>query len=77
MKTKEITVNGYKFTVEPTLTDDNCYRLSYGNSVVLDDSACADFYGDIDDVAEVMAEYIKEETEKAHPWFTLLGAIIE
>ncbi len=24
-----------------------------------------------------MAEYIKQETEKAHPWFTLLGAIIE
>lgn len=39
MKTKEITVNGYKFTVEPTLSDDNCYRLSYGSSVVLDDSA--------------------------------------
>lgn len=77
MKTKEIIVNGYKFTFEPTLSYDRCYRLSFGSSVVLDDSACADFYGDIDDVAEAMAEYIKEETEKAHPWFTLLGAIIE
>lgn len=43
MKTKEIIVNGYKFTVKPTLSYDRCYRLSFGSSVVLDDSACADF----------------------------------
>lgn len=77
MKTREITVNGYTFTVEPTLGDDNCYYLTHGGVVVLEDSACGDYYGDIDTVADVMAEYVREETEKPFPWFTLLGAIVE
>lgn len=34
-------------------------------------------YGDIDTVADIMAAYIQEETEKPFPWFTLLGAIVE
>ena len=77
MKTTEITVNGYTFSVEQTIGDDNCYRLMYGGVPVLDDSANEDFYGDIDDVAGVMAEYIREETEKPYPWFTLLDAVVE
>lgn len=77
MKTKKITVNGYTFTVEPTIGDDNCYRLYYGSTPVLDDTACEDFYGDIGTVADTMAGYIKEETEKPFPWFTLLGAVVE
>lgn len=77
MERKEITVNGYTFSVESTLGDENCYRLMYGGITVLDDTACEDFYGDIDAVADVMAEYAKEETEKPFPWFTLLDAIVE
>lgn len=77
MKRKEITVNGYTFTVEPTLGDDNCYRLMHGGVVVLDDTACNDYYGDIDTVADAMAEYVREEAEKPYPWFTLLGAVVE
>ncbi len=77
MKTKEITVNGYTFTVEPTLGDDNCYCLMHSGVVVLDDTACSDYYGDIDTVADTMAEYVREETEKPFPWFTLLGAVVE
>lgn len=77
MKTKEITVNGYKFTVESSIDDDNCYRLMYGDAVVLDDTAYEDFYGDIDTVADIMAEMVKEETSKKFPWFTLSGAIVE
>lgn len=77
MKKKEITVNGYTFTVEPTVGDANCYRLYYGDIPVIYDTACGDFYGDINTVADTMAEYIKEETEKPFPWFTLLGAVIE
>ncbi len=75
--TKEITVNGYTFCVEATIGDDNCYRLMYGGVPVLDDSGNEDFYGDIDGVANVMAEYIREETEKPFPWFTLLDAVVE
>lgn len=77
MERKEITVNGYTFSVESTLGDENCYHLMYGGITVLDDTACEDFYGDIDAVADVMAEYAKEETEKPFPWFTLLDAIVE
>lgn len=77
MNNKQITVNGYTFQVMPTLEDDNSYRLCYGGAIVLDDSACEDFYGDIDTVADIMAAYIQEETEKPFPWFTLLGAIVE
>lgn len=77
MERKEITVNGYTFSVESTLGDENCYRLMYGGITVIDDTACEDFYGDIDAVADVMAEYAKEETEKPFPWLTLLDAIVE
>lgn len=77
MKEKEITVNGYTFSVEPTISDENCYRLMYGGITVLDDTACEDFYGDINTVADVMAEYVREETEKPFPWFTLLDAVVE
>ncbi len=69
MNRKNITVNGYTFTVESTIGDENCFRLCYGDVVVLDDTANEDYYGDIDEVADVMTEIIKEETEKASPWF--------
>ena len=38
MNNKQITVNGYTFQVESTLGDDNCYRLYYGDALVLDDT---------------------------------------
>ena len=74
---KEITVNGYTFTVESVGEGDNSYSLMYGDVLVLEDSANPDFYGDIDTVADVMADYIQEETEKPFPWFTLQGAYAE
>lgn len=73
-KSKQITVNGYTFRVVSTIGDDDCYRLYYGNVPVLDDTANEDFYGDINEVADVMSEMIREETEKPEPWFTLVGA---
>lgn len=77
MNNKQIAVNGYTFNVLPTCGDGNCYRLYYGGVVVLGDTACEDFYGDIKGVADIMGEMVKEETEKPFPWFTLLGAIVE
>lgn len=74
---KEITVNGYTFTVESGIADDGQFILLYGDIPVIDDSACSDYYGDIDTVADIMAENIKEETEKPFPWFTLKGTIVE
>lgn len=64
MNNKQITVNGYTFQVESTLDDDNCYRLYYGDALVLDDTAYEDYYGDINAVADIMGEQVREETEK-------------
>lgn len=71
MKIKEITLNGRTFEVREDLGDSNCFILTYGDQIVLEDSACEDFYGDIDEVADRMATYIEEENQKAFPWYTL------
>ena len=71
MKSKEITLNGRTFEVRESLGDPNRFILTYEDCVVLDDSACEDFYGDIDEVAERMAAYIEEENAKQFPWYTL------
>lgn len=71
MKFKEITLNGRTFEVRESLGDPNCFILTYGDFVVLDDSACEDFYGDIDEVADRMAAYVEEENAKQFPWYTL------
>ena len=73
---KEITVNGFTFNVAPTIADDNCYRLEYGNVVVIDDSVCEDFYGDINEVADRFKVYVEEECKKPYPWFTLIDTIL-
>lgn len=86
MKTFEI--NGRTYVVESYISDDNCYRLVYlptpetsTNSHeainLIDDTACEDYYGDIDTVADIMADRIREEAEKPYPWWTLMGAIYE
>ena len=71
MKSKEITLNGRTFEVRESLGDPNRFILAYEDCVVLDDSACEDFYGDIGEVAERMAAYIEEENAKKFPWYTL------
>lgn len=40
--------------------EDERYRLVRGEVVILDDSACEDYYGDKETVADVFAEYVKE-----------------
>lgn len=85
MKTFEI--NGRTYAVVPKISD-NCYRLVYlptpdaspngwGAINIIDDTACGDFYGDIDTVSDIMAEQIREEAEMPYPWWTLMGAIYE
>ena len=73
---KEIIVNGFTFNVLPTIADDKCYRLEYDNVVVIDDSACEDFYGDINEVADRFKVYVEEECKKPYPWFTLIDTIL-
>ena len=86
--TKTFEINGRTYAVVSKASDDNCYRLVYlptpetlPNSPeafnIIDDSACEDYYGDIDTVADIMKEAIREDAEKPYPWWTLLGAVYE
>lgn len=49
----------------------------YGAINLIDDTACEDYYGDIDTVADIMADRISEEANKPYPWWTLIGALFE
>lgn len=85
---KTFEINGRTFAVVSYISDENCYRLVYlpnpemsandpGAVNVIDDTACEDYYGDIETVADIMADRIREEAEMPYPWWTLMGAIYE
>lgn len=85
---KTFVINGRTYVVVSKHSNDDSYRLVYlsnpddnpnglGAKVILDDSACEDFYGDIDTVADIMEEYIREEAEKPYPWWTLFNTVYE
>lgn len=40
--------------------EDKRYRLMRGEEIIIDDSACEDYYGDEETVAEIFAAYVKE-----------------
>lgn len=51
------------YSVERCIDDeDERYRLMRGEEIILDDSACEDYYGSRDDVADIFAEYVRENT---------------
>lgn len=85
---KTFEINGRTFAVVSYISDDNCYRLVYlpkrdmhpndsGAINLIDDTACEDYYGDIDTVAEIMADRIRVDAEMRYPWWTLMGAIYQ
>ena len=85
---KTFEINGRTYSVKSYTSDENCFMLVYlpnyetsTNSHqainIIDDTACEDYYGDIDAVADIMAEQIREEAEKPYPWWVLLGAVYE
>lgn len=41
--------------------EDERYRLLRGEEIILDDSACEDYYGDKESVAGIFAEYVKDK----------------
>ena len=71
---KSFEINGMFFKVKSYISDSNCYRLQYDDINIIDDTACFDFYGDIDTVAEVMKYCIMDEAMKDYPWWKLIGA---
>ena len=71
---KSFEINGMTFKVKSYISDTNCYRLQYDDVNIIDDTACDDFYGDIDSVAEIMKYCIMDEAMKDYPWWKLIGA---
>ena len=71
---KSFEINGMVFKVKSYISDSNCYRLQYEDINIIDDTACEDYYGDIDDVAEIMKNNIMDEAMKDYPWWKLIGA---
>lgn len=71
---KDFEINGMVFKVKSYISDSNCYRLQYEDINIIDDTACEDYYGDIDDVAEIMKYNIMDEAIKDYPWWKLIGA---
>lgn len=71
---KSFEINGMAFKVKSYISDSNCYRLQYEDINIIDDTACFDFYGDIDTVVEVMKNWIMDEAMKDYPWWKLIGA---
>ena len=76
MKKHTFVLNGLEYTIEQSLSGDYC-RLLYKEIVVIDDSACEDFYGEPDQLEDVFKEYINEEASKRMLWWLLIGAIYE
>lgn len=85
---KTFEINGRNYAVVPDSSNDDCHHLvylptPYANPYTLEAvtilycPACEDFYGDIDTVAEIMADYIKADANMPYPWWTLMGAIYE
>lgn len=71
---KSFEINGMVFKVKSYISDSNCYILQYEDINIIDDTACSDFYGDIDSVVEVMKYSIMDEAMKDYPWWKLIGA---
>lgn len=71
---KSFELNGMVFKVKSYVSDSNCYRLQYEDINIFDDTACCDFYGDIDNVVEIMKYNIMDEAMKDYPWWKLIGA---
>lgn len=71
---KSFEINGMTFKVKSYIGDSNCYRLQYEDVNIIDDTACEDFYGDIDTVADIMKYCIMDEAMKDYPWWRLIGA---
>ena len=57
MKKHTFVLNGLEYTIEQSMFGDYC-RLLYKDIIVINDSACEDFYGDPDQLEDVFKEYI-------------------
>ena len=85
---KRFLINDRLYATVSHVSDENCYRLVYLPSsytdvndiraiTLIDDTACEDYYGDIDTVTKIMIDQIYNEATQPHPWWVLLGAVFQ
>lgn len=71
---KQIIVEGKPLIVKEALSGYYYRLLSPEGDIVIDDPACDDFYGALNDVADFMSECIREDASKVISWWELMGA---
>lgn len=76
MTTATFEINNREYTIEKSISGDYC-RLLYNGKILINDSACEDFYGEPADLIDVFKSYIEEEASKIAPWWTLIDAMFE
>ena len=76
MNTFTFNLNGREFSIEKSISGDYCSLFCDG-FLVIDDSACEDFYGEPEELVDTFKYYIEEEASKRFPWWVLMGAVIE
>ena len=76
MTTTTFEINNREYTIEKSISGDYC-RLLYRGKILIDDSACEDFYGEPKDLIDIFKSYIEEEASKRAPWWTLMDAMFE
>lgn len=70
---KRIIVEGKPLIVKEALS--GYYRLfSPEGYLIIDDPACNDFYGALNDVADFMAECVREDASKVISWWEMMSA---
>ena len=85
---KRFLINDRLYATVSHVSDENCYRLVYLPSsytevndiraiTLIDDTACEDYYGDIDTVTKIMIDQIYNEATQPYPWWVLLGAVFQ
>lgn len=76
MNTFTFNLNGREFSIEKSISGDYC-RLLCDGFLVIDDSACEDFYGEPEELVDTFKSYIEEEASKRFTWWELMYAVIE
>lgn len=69
-------INNREYTIEKSISGDYC-RLLYKDFLLIDDSACEDYYGEPSELIEIFKADIMEEASKRMPWWILIGAMFE
>ena len=68
MRTATFTYENRTYTVEQSISGDYC-RLLYGDHLIIDDSACEDFYGTPEELVDVFKSYLEGLLYDQEAWW--------